>query len=238
MTHFNPNDAEKSLNLIAKLNNKLEQQTNYNTKENFLKAQAGDQTIRNAIIAYNMRLVVKLVKPYQKTQYVSFEDFISIGTIGLIKAVDSFDCTQSYKFSTYATRCINNEIWMFFRTNKSLKLHACYFDQVISVDTKGNDLTLADVLYDEKQTLSILNIEDSVDLKTLLKRCVDNKVITPKELHLLNLRFGLEDGVERSIQQVMEQANIKSYSYMCRAIKKAINKIQDYSISCEENYKV
>ena len=184
----------------------------------FEKMAAGDQQAKNALIEHNLRLVAHIIKKY----YSSFkeqEDLISIGTIGLIKAVSTFNYQKGTRFATYGARCIENEILMHFRGQKKNALNVSISDP-IETDKDGNALTLGDVVCDES------NIIEDVDLKLKSEKLYCTLCsLSPREKEILTLRYGLYGKMPMTQREVANRLNI-SRSYVSRIEKKAIEKLQ------------
>lgn len=190
-------------------------------EEYFLRLKAGDQNALNTLASHNMRLVVHISKRF--IQNADPDDLISIGSQGLIKAITTFDINKGNQFSTYAAKCIENEILMYLRANKKHQCNVSIF-QPIGSDKEGNEITLAETLYDESYYVGKTCENESVnnELKAILE-----KVLTSRELYILCFRYGLF-GVERITQrEISEKLNI-SRSYISRIEKKALLKLKKY----------
>lgn len=171
---------------------------------------AGDKEARKVLIEHNLRLVVHIAKKYTDSEQ-ELEDFTSIGTIGLIKAIDSFKENKGFKISTYASRCIENEILMYIRSSKKQKAEVS-MNQVIGTDKDGNDMELIDTLVlKEKDTVD--NIYD----KTVLSQVINflNDKLTKREKHIMNKRYGLDGQKPKTQQQLADELGI-SRSYVSR----------------------
>ncbi|MEZ4357277.1 MAG: RNA polymerase sporulation sigma factor SigE [Eubacteriales bacterium] len=179
----------------------------------------GNDEVRQTLIEKNLRLVVYIARKFENTG-VGVEDLISIGTIGLIKAVKTFDVMKNIKLATYASRCIENEILMYLRRNVKMKLEIS-FDEPLNVDWDGNELLLSDILGTEVDTV-YAQIEGGVE-KTLLKKAIDQ--LSERERTIMVLRFGLKDGMEKTQKQVADILGI-SQSYISRLEKRIIKKLQ------------
>lgn len=177
----------------------------------------GDRNARNTLIEHNLRLVAHIVKKYYNTPYDS-DDLVSIGTIGLIKAIDSFNSDKSTKLSSYASRCIENEILMYFRSRKKNALDVS-LDDTIDTDKDGNALTLIDILSDEtdiaEQTAIKLNSERAAKY---LER------LPTRERKIITMRFGL-DGEEPLTQKQIADILGISRSYVSRIEKRAVERM-------------
>ncbi len=170
----------------------------------------GDKEARDKLIEHNLRLVVHIAKKYTNNEQ-ELEDFTSIGTIGLIKAIDSFKDNKGFKISTYASRCIENEILMYIRTSKKQKAEIS-MNQVIGTDKDGNDMELIDTL--------VLKEKDAVDDihdKTVLKQVLDfiEKKLNKREKYIMNKRYGLDGGNCMTQQELADELGI-SRSYVSR----------------------
>ena len=179
-------------------------------------------TVREAkdkLIVHNLRLVVYLAKKFENTG-VQTEDLISIGTIGLIKAVETFKPEKKIKLATYASRCIENEILMHLRRTTKLKLEVS-FDEPLNVDWDGNELLLSDVLGTEPDVVS-RDMEDEVELELLNKAL---SKLTERERTIIDLRFGLGNGEAQTQKQVAETMGI-SQSYISRLEKRIMKRLK------------
>ena len=179
--------------------------------------RAGDEEVKQTLIERNLRLVVYIARKFENTG-VCVEDLISIGTIGLIKAVNTFDAEKRIKLATYASRCIENEILMYLRRSCKLKLEVS-LDEPLNVDWDGNELLLSDILGTDADAI-YRGIEDEVD-KELLSLAM--KKLTPREKKIMELRFGLYGNREYTQKQVADMMGI-SQSYISR-LEKHINKL-------------
>ena len=177
--------------------------------------RAGDEDVKQTLIERNLRLVVYIARKFENTG-VCVEDLISIGTIGLIKAVNTFDAEKRIKLATYASRCIENEILMYLRRSCKLKLEVS-LDEPLNVDWDGNELLLSDILGTDADAI-YRGIEDEVD-KELLSLAM--KKLTPREKKTMELRFGLYGNREYTQKQVADMMGI-SQSYISRLEKHII----------------
>ena len=187
-------------------------------RELLIRLQAGDLLVRTPLIERNLRLVVYIARKFENTG-ISIEDLVSIGTIGLIKAVNTFDPSKNIKLATYASRCIENEILMYLRRTSKLKAEVS-FDEPLNVDWDGNELVLADVVGNESDV--ILHLEKEVD-KALLTSALQQ--LTGREKKIMELRFGLQGEKERTQREVAELLGI-SQSYISRLEKKILKKLR------------
>lgn len=177
--------------------------------------RAGDEEVKQTLIERNLRLVVYIARKFENTG-VCVEDFISIGTIGLIKAVNTFDAEKRIKLATYASRCIENEILMYLRRSCKLKLEVS-LDEPLNVDWDGNELLLSDILGTDADAI-YRGIEDEVDRELL---SLAMKKLTPREKKIMELRFGLYGNREYTQKQVADMMGI-SQSYISRLEKHII----------------
>ena len=180
-----------------------------------------DSEAKSILIEHNLRLVVYIAKKFDNTG-VGVEDLISIGTIGLIKAINTFNSDKNIKLATYASRCIENEILMYLRRNSKTKLEVS-IDEPLNVDWDGNELLLSDVLGTEEDVI-YRDIENEVERKLLNKAI--NK-LSAREKKIVELRFGInsEDGEEKTQKEVAELLGI-SQSYISRLEKKIIRRLK------------
>ena len=184
----------------------------------------GDESVKQTLIERNLRLVVYIARKFENTG-VNIEDLISIGTIGLIKAVNTFDTTKKIKLATYASRCIENEILMYLRRSCRLKLEVS-LDEPLNIDWDGNELLLSDILGTDGD-LVYRWIEDEVD-KELLALAM--RKLTPREKQIVELRFGLRGTHEYTQKQVADMLGI-SQSYISRLEKHIIKVLRKEIIS-------
>ena len=179
---------------------------------------AGDAAARDELITHNLRLVVYLAKKYESSGVPS-EDMISIGTIGLIKAVGTFDCDKKIKMATYASRCIENEILMFLRKSSRLRLEVS-LDEPLKTDWDGNELLLSDVLGTRPDTVSV-NLDKEIE-RDILRDALER--LNPREKRIIMLRFGLGGQRERTQKEVADLLGI-SQSYISRLEKRILNRL-------------
>ncbi|MBP3929997.1 MAG: RNA polymerase sporulation sigma factor SigE [Peptostreptococcaceae bacterium] len=179
-----------------------------------------DDSIKTILIERNLRLVVYISRKFENTG-IDVEDLISIGTIGLIKAVNTFKLNKNIKLATYASRCIENEILMYLRKNNKKKSEVS-FDEPLNVDLDGNELLLSDILGTENDEIYKL-IEEEID-KDLLVMALDR--LSEREKQIMELRFGLTNkGRERTQKEVATMLGI-SQSYISRLEKKIISRLK------------
>ena len=183
------------------------------------RLEQGDEEARQTLIERNLRLVVYIARRFENTG-VNLEDLISIGTIGLIKAVGTYQPAKSIKLATYASRCIENEILMYLRKIAAQKSELS-FDEPLNTDWDGNELLLSDVLGTESD-LVMRPIEADVD-RQLLRQALER--LEPREKQIITLRFGLDGRRERTQKEVADQLGI-SQSYISRLEKRIINRLK------------
>lgn len=192
-----------------------------NDEEMFLigRLEAGDGAVKSVLIERNLRLVVYIARKFESTG-VGIEDLVSIGTIGLIKAVNTFDPNKKIKLATYASRCIENEILMYLRRNSKTKAEVS-FDEPLNIDWDGNELLLSDVLGTENDII-YKYIEEEVDRK-LLNLALQK--LNGRERRIMELRFGLTDGTEKTQKEVADMLGI-SQSYISRLEKRILKRLR------------
>lgn len=184
-----------------------------------IKAQNGDEFARNKLVEHNLRLVVFLAKKYENTGY-DIEDLVSIGSIGLIKGINTYKIDKNIKLATYASRCIANEILMFLRKNKRRKSEIS-FEDALNYDSEGNELHLEDILGTDEDIV-IKEYENKIN-KELLERELSSLPSRDKEIMVL--RYGLNNTKEYTQKEVADKLGI-SQSYISRIEKKVIKKLQ------------
>ena len=182
---------------------------------------AGEERAKNLLIEHNLRLVVYIAKKFDNTG-VGVEDLISIGTIGLIKAINTFNPEKNIKLATYASRCIENEILMYLRRNNKTKLEVS-IDEPLNVDWDGNELLLSDILGTEEDTI-YRDLENEVERKLLIKAIGR---LSGRERKIVQMRFGLgmPDGEEKTQKEVADILGI-SQSYISRLEKKIMQRLK------------
>ena len=178
-----------------------------------------DPEARKELIEHNLRLVVYIARRFENTG-VGIEDLISIGTIGLIKAVGTYRTDKNIKLATYASRCIENEILMYLRKNAARKGEVS-FDEPLNTDWDGNELLLSDVLGTDADTV-MRPIEEDVD-RQLLEAAI--RILTPREKQIITMRFGLGGTREQTQKEVADQLGI-SQSYISRLEKRIISRLK------------
>ena len=187
----------------------------------FELASKGDEDARRILIERNLRLVAHIIKKYY-TSCRDQEDLISIGTIGLIKAIDSYDANNGTRFATYAGKCLQNEILMYFRSQKKVS-NEMSINEPIEVDKDGNPLTYMDIIsYDD-------DIVESIDIKSkseLIIRGINTR-LSPRERDIVILRYGLSQASPITQREVAKRLGI-SRSYVSRLEKSALDKLRDF----------
>ncbi len=198
-----PLDTKNEAELIAKLGTEDEKEA------------------RSTLIEHNLRLVVYIAKKFDNT-CVGVEDLISIGTIGLIKAINTFNPAKNIKLATYASRCIENEILMYLRRNNKTRMEVS-IDEPLNVDWDGNELLLSDILGTEEDII-YRGLEDETE-KDLLNRAIS--LLSPREQRIVELRYGLKDadGTEMTQKEVADLMGI-SQSYISRLEKKIMKRLK------------
>ncbi len=183
------------------------------------KYENGDEEARNILIEKNLRLVAHVAKKYSSSN-VSNDDLISIGTIGLIKGINSFKTSKGVKLATYVSKCIDNEILMYLRSYKKVSAEV-YLNEPIGKDKDDNEVTLLEVLENEEKS-----IEDEIDLKIKVKKLYEkmSKVLKERERKILEMRYGLNGSKPITQHQIAEMLGI-SRSYVSRIETKAIGKL-------------
>ena len=188
-------------------------------KEYLEKMKDGDEESRNILIERNLRLVAHICKKYS-TAKAEQEDLISIGTIGLIKGINSFEASKGVRLATYVARCIDNEILMYLRSTKKLNAEV-YLEDPIGKDKDDNTVTLQEVLENDERS-----IEEEVDLKFKIKKLYEKikEVLKDREKFIIELRFGLKGNNPKTQHEIAEMMGI-SRSYVSRIETKAIGKL-------------
>lgn len=179
-----------------------------------------DPSVRDDLVLHNLRLVVYIAKKFESTG-ICMEDLISIGTIGLIKAINTFRADKAIKLATYASRCIENEILMYIRKTTGLRQEVS-FDEPLNVDRDGNELLLSDVLGSEEDVV-FSSIESDEDRRTV-RRALDR--LDRRERIIIELRYGLSGGEERTQKEVADLLGI-SQSYISRLEKKILRRLRE-----------
>lgn len=195
-----PLDAEEEQKLIARL-------------------EQCDMTVKKTLIERNLRLVVYIARKFENTG-IGVEDLISIGTIGLIKAINTFNPSKNIKLATYASRCIENEILMHLRRSTKTRSDVS-IDEPLNTDTDGNELLLSDILGTEGDSVQ-KGLEDEID-KDLLQKAL--RKLSIREMKIMDLRFGLSSGLERTQKEVADLLGI-SQSYISRLEKRILGRLK------------
>jgi len=185
----------------------------------FILLQENDDSARNTLIVHNLRLVVYIAKKFESTG-IGVEDLVSIGTIGLIKAVNTFCPNKNIKLATYASRCIENEILMFLRKSSHYR-NELSIDEPLNVDYDGNELLLSDILGTDEDIVN-KGIESEAERQTLRDAV---SCLGKREREIMEMRFGLIDGKEKTQKEVADCIGI-SQSYISRLEKKIIKKLR------------
>ena len=183
------------------------------------KLKSGDEEVRKTLVERNLRLVVYIAKKFENTNS-NIEDLISIGTIGLMKAINTFDVDKNIKLATYASRCIENEILMYLRKTSKLKSEVS-IDEPLNTDGDGNELLLSDVLGNDEDGV-FKDLEDEID-RTLIKESIEK--LNKRERKIMELRFGFATGKEEAEKEVADMLGI-SQSYISRLEKKIIGRMR------------
>ncbi len=183
------------------------------------RLEEGDEAVKSQLIERNLRLVVYIARRFENTG-INIEDLISIGTIGLIKAINTYKPAKNIKLATYASRCIENEILMYLRKTASQKSEVS-FDEPLNTDWDGNELLLSDILGTEADTV-MKPIEDDVDRQLLLE-ALDK--LDDRERQIITMRFGLDGKNERTQKEVADLLGI-SQSYISRLEKRIISRLK------------
>jgi RNA polymerase sporulation-specific sigma factor len=183
------------------------------------RLENGDLSVKTSLIEHNLRLVVYIARKFENTG-IYIEDLISIGTIGLIKAINTFNPTKNIKLATYASRCIENEILMYLRKNSNMRSEVS-IDEPLNVDWDGNELLLSDILGTENDVIC-KNIENEVD-KHLLSNAL--KKLNVRERQIMEMRFGLGNRKTKTQKEVADLLGI-SQSYISRLEKRIIGRLK------------
>ena len=182
--------------------------------------KSGDKNAKGVLIERNLRLVAHIVKKYQIPNK-DIDELISIGTVGLIKAIDSFDASKGTRLATYASRCIENEILMLFRSNKKQKGETFLLDP-IGVDKEGNEISIIDVLSSDKDSV-VEKVESNIQIRALYAKI--NTALSEREGEIIRMRYGLVDGKCKTQREIASLLGI-SRSYVSRIEKKALKKLK------------
>ncbi|MCL2083428.1 MAG: RNA polymerase sporulation sigma factor SigE [Oscillospiraceae bacterium] len=188
-------------------------------RETLERFAQGDESVRKVLIERNLRLVVYIARRFENTG-IYVEDLISIGAIGLIKAINTYNLEKKIKLATYASRCIENEILMYLRKTSNLRSEVS-FDEPLNTDWDGNELLLSDILGTEPDCVA-RPIEDESD-KDMLKEAISR--LSEREKEIITMRFGLNGGAEKTQKEVADMMGI-SQSYISRLEKKIISRLK------------
>ena len=184
-----------------------------------LKLVSGDEKVRSTLIERNLRLVVYIARKFENTG-VNVEDLVSVGTIGLIKAVNTFNPEKKIKLATYASRCIENEILMLIRNNKKNR-NEVYLQDPIGVDKEGNEISLIDILSSDDDSV-IEIVENHIQIGKLYVEI--DRVLKGREKAIIKMRYGLGDGKPKNQREIAQILGI-SWSYVSRIEKRALKKL-------------
>lgn len=205
-------------------NESLPAPLNTETEFEYVKAfqENNDLNAKSKLIEHNLRLVMYIAKRFESNK-LDLQDLVSVGSIGLIKAVDSYKLDKNIKLATYASRCIENEILMYLRkVNKTI--NDVSLDDVLSGDDDGNNLTIGEIIPDNKLAYEEIELKDQ---KTYLLRAILN--LNEREKHIMCMRYGLNGYEEQTQKEVADTMNI-SQSYISRLEKKILNKLKNEMI--------
>lgn len=189
--------------------------------ECFKKMKQGDKQAEEKLIKHNLRLVAHIVKKYNFAK-IEQDELISVGSIGLMKAIKSYDTEKGNSFSTYASRCIQNEILMMVRSQRKF-INEVSLEDKVKTDKEGNEVSLIDVLEDASE-----HVQDKAEIQIIYQKIIDiiNTSLNEREKEIIFLRYGIGGGVPKTQNEVAKDLNI-SRSYISRIEKKALNQIRD-----------
>ena len=189
--------------------------------ECFKKMKQGDKQAEEKLIKHNLRLVAHIVKKYNFAK-IEQDELISVGSIGLMKAIKSYDTEKGNSFSTYASRCIQNEILMMVRSQRKF-INEVSLEDEVKTDKEGNEVSLIDVLEDASE-----HVQDKAEIQIIYQKIIDiiNTSLNEREKEIIFLRYGIGGGVPKTQNEVAKELNI-SRSYISRIEKKALNQIRD-----------
>lgn len=189
--------------------------------ECFKKMKQGDKQAEEKLIKHNLRLVAHIVKKYNFAK-IEQDELISVGSIGLMKAIKSYDTEKGNSFSTYASRCIQNEILMMVRSQRKF-INEVSLEDKVKTDKEGNEVSLIDVLEDASE-----HVQDKAEIQIIYQKIIDiiNTSLNEREKEIIFLRYGIGGGVPKTQNEVAKELNI-SRSYISRIEKKALNQIKD-----------
>lgn len=205
-----------------KINNVFDKPlTQEEESECFKKMKQGDKQAEEKLIKHNLRLVAHIVKKYNFAK-IEQDEFISVGSIGLMKAIKSYDTEKGNSFSTYASRCIQNEILMMVRSQRKF-INEVSLEDKVKTDKEGNEVSLIDVLEDASE-----HVQDKAEIQIIYQKIIDiiNTSLNEREKEIIFLRYGIGGGVPKTQNEVAKELNI-SRSYISRIEKKALNQIRD-----------
>lgn len=205
-----------------KINNIFDKPLSANEeKECFEKMKNGDKEAEDKLIKHNLRLVAHIVKKY-KFAKIEQDELISVGSIGLMKAIKTYDTEKGNSFSTYASRCIQNEILMMVRSQRKF-INEVSLEDKVKTDKDGNEVSLIDVLEDSSE-----HVESKAETRIIYQKIVKiiNETLNEREREIVYLRYGIGGGIPKTQNEVAKQLNI-SRSYISRIEKKAIKQIQE-----------
>lgn len=185
-----------------------------------IRFSQGDETARNILIEHNLRLVAHVVKKYVQTTGKDSDDLISIGTIGLIKGISTFNCDKGARLATYAIRCIENEILMYLRSCKKTGTELS-LQEPVGVDKEGNEISMIDLLGSDGSNISE-EVEMRLEIRALYQKL--KHVLKKRELEIIQMRYGLDGNKEMTQKEVGDFLGI-SRSYVSRIEKKALGKL-------------
>ena len=189
--------------------------------ECFKKMKQGDKQAEEKLIKHNLRLVAHTVKKYNFAK-IEQDELISVGSIGLMKAIKSYDTEKGNSFSTYASRCIQNEILMMARSQRKF-INEVSLEDKVKTDKEGNEVSLIDVLEDASE-----HVQDKAEIQIIYQKIIDiiNTSLNEREKEIIFLRYGIGGGIPKTQNEVAKELNI-SRSYISRIEKKALNQIRD-----------
>lgn len=185
------------------------------------KMEEGDEEARKILIEHNLRLVAHVCKKYSTAKKVEFDDLVSIGSIGLIKGINTYNSKKSIKLSTYISKCIENEILMYFRTNKKTN-NEVYLNEPIGKDKDNNEITLQDVVKSDEKS-----IDDEIDTKFKERKVLQaiSEILNEREKEIIQMRYGLTGKKPKTQVEIAKKMGI-SRSYVSRIESKAIEKLR------------
>ncbi len=213
--------------MIVKAQQRLARQAEFDMLEYLKKAQDGDKKAKELVVCKNLKLVLNVVYKFSENNTLTYDDIFSIGLIGLVKAVDSFDCTSAYKFSTFAYHCIYNEIGMAFRKNRAAITQTAYLDDIISgTENSQNPLNIERTLHDPKQTQNLLDCENKLLVEQILDYAIKHKLLNETESDVIKSIYDFENNKIHSIVEVAQKLNL-SKTHVSRVHTNAIIKLKN-----------